>query len=338
MKIVSRFLTLTMVGCYGCGGGGPSGSTTSTAENPTVISESNKKQVATVALQNDLRTLSAINGNAVAVVPANSETSRPVWSVIGAAFLRAGNMASSRIQFPVAAIKPGTLNCGSEAVPSGVIQVLFDDVNNDGDYSAGDKLDLIFNQCLDSSDGSIANGKIVFVFRKVVGLPLTGPTPWSFTSDLSFTNFEQLSAAKSSVKIDGTMSWSQNQKTSDENSVIVSGEKLSVLRSDDSVRISSFSITFDENASTKEYREFGAQVVSSTKLGGTIGLDIPRDQPLKGIVPGFPNSGVLKITGKESATSLTAIDSTNVRIDLDSNADNHIDSSENVSRLTLLGS
>lgn len=59
-------------------------------------------------------------------------------------------------------------------------------------------------------------------------------------------------------------------------------------------------------------------------------MEVSESKALKGTDPNFPDSGVIRISGENSALSLSAIDNVHVQLDLDSNKDGVTDSSKMV--------
>lgn len=332
MKIARLAFPLSMLilSVAGCGGGGGGSGSTSATQNPVAITESTKMQVAAVALNSDVRSLSAFGASAGGVVSIDSDLrrSRPLVAIVSETLKRINPRATENHELPSAIVRGEPLPCGIQGAPSGSILVSFDDKDGNAEYSSGDTLELTFIQCYDPLGKITSGGKLKFTFTNIVGAPFQQITPWSFTADLHFSGFELRFADQNLLQVNGTMVWTQAKDNADETLIQVSGARLSVKRTDDNILITNYLVKFNDNVRTDEYRQSGTQSVSSSKLGGTFQMDVSEALPLVGIASSFPDSGTIKITGAGSSITLNAVDRINVRIELDSNLDGIVDSSE----------
>lgn len=240
------------------------------------------------------------------------------------------------MEVPSGVVREGSVPCVLGDPGKGSISVRFDDKNNDGDYSNGDIIEATFTNCLSDQDGSVTNGKVTFKFTNVFGFPLLQVEPWSFVADAIFSGFQFSFPGRPLLILDGPLQWSQNQKTRDEALIFASGNNLKVTSSSDNMTISNYAVTFTENDVTNAYSEFGKETVSSTALGASFVMEVAESAPITGTNPNFPDTGIIIITGENSALTLTAINNINVQLDLDSNKDGVIDSTEIVTWESLI--
>jgi hypothetical protein len=328
-KLIS--LALASVVVAGCGGGGGGGSSsTPTALPAATITETNKKEVAGTAVRGDFRSLGAFGGGAVAVVPANPTalTKDTMATILSSVINYVRALPLAEAESPAARVREGSVQCVPGDASKGTISVRFDDKNDDGEFTNGDSIEATFNNCLSDQDGSTTSGKVTFKITNVVGFPLLQITPWSFVADAIFTGFRFNFPGRPPFSLDGPLRWSQTQNTRDESVIAASGNNLNVVSSNDNLTLSNYSVTFTENDATKAYSEYGTETVSSTALGASFVMTVDKNKPLTGTDPNFPDSGVITVLGENSTLTLTAIDNVNVRLDLDSNKDGVLDSSE----------
>jgi hypothetical protein len=321
---------IILVGCGG-GGGGSSTEPVPTGQAQVAITETNKKQVASAALRTDLRSLSSFGGGAVGAVRVDS-TSREkqtLMQFVKNAPQRVNQALSGGQSLPSAIIREGhPIPCGTEESPSGSFSVKFNDIDGNGDYGVGESVEIVFDQCLDGTNGTTSNGKIKFSFTSLSGFSQQATPPWSYTASWLFSEFELRSPGATPLKIDGTMVWSENQIDADENLVMVSGTQLNANRPEENLAILDFAVKIAENSNISTFRQFGRQAISSSKLGGSFRVDVAEIQPLAGSAPGFPDSGAITISGNRSSLTLTAVDRIQVRVDLDANMDGVVESSD----------
>ncbi len=315
----------------GCGGGG-GGSSSPGVLPAATITETNKKQVAGAAIRGDFRSLGAFGGGAVAVAPANPAplSTQTMTTIFAGVLNRVRTFSPSDVESPAARVREGSVQCVPGDASKGTISVRFDDKNDDGEFTNGDSIAATFNNCLSEQDGSTTNGKVTFKITNVVGFPLlqVDRTPWSFVADVIFSGFQFNFPGRPPFTLDGPLNWSQSQLTLDESVISATGNHLKVVSSADNLTLSNYAVTFSDNDATNAYTEYGSETVSATALGASFVMTVDPSTPLRGTDPNFPDSGVIHITGENSALTLTALDNINVQIDLDSNKDGAIDSTE----------
>lgn len=95
-------------------------------------------------------------------------------------------------------------------------------------------------------------------------------------------------------------------------------------------------MSFDENNKTGAYTQFGRQTITSRELGGVLVTETSASQALIGTYGNAPTSGVIQVLGEKSSLFLTATGNGSVKIELDSNSDGVVESSETVDWATLV--
>lgn len=331
-NLTNSVLILAIV-LVGCGGGGDGSSTepATTGQAQVAITETNKKQVASAALRGDLRSLSSFGGGAVGAVrvDSTSRANQTLMQFVKNIPRRVYQPVNGDQSKPSAVIREGEpIPCGTEESPSGSLSVRFDDIDSNGDYGVGESVEIAFDQCLNAANGTTSNGKIKFTFTSLSGFSQQPTPPWSYTATWLFSEFQLYSSGATPLKVDGTMAWSESQINADDNLVMVSGTLLNANRTEENLAILDFAVTIGENSKTTTFRQFGQQSINSSKLGGLFRVEVAEIQPLIGIAPGFPDSGMILIIGSNSSLRLIAIDRLQVRLDLDSNIDGIAESSE----------
>ena len=196
----------------------------------------------------------------------------------------------------------------------GSIDVAHDDIDNNGVLSTGDTLTLLFNSCVRSGI-TISGGLSVSGFTSVK--PSTAA--FTTTGKISFNSFAYSDGATSGT-MNGTINFSVS--TSDGNVVnsTISNGSLAVAKTGATLTLSGYSINQTNNKSTGAYTLSASGTVTSSALGGTV--TFTTTTPYQGTGTANPSSGAIKITGAgSSSVTVTALDSTNIRLDVDSNGD-----------------
>ena len=196
----------------------------------------------------------------------------------------------------------------------GSIDVSLDDIDNNGVLSTGDTLTLLYNSCARS--GTTISGGL-----SISGFTSVKPSTAAFTTTgkISFNSFAYSDGATTGT-INGTIDFSVS--TSDGNIVnsTISNGSLAVAKTGATLTLSGYSINQTNNKSTGAYTLSASGTVTSSALGGTV--TFTTSTPYQGTGTANPSSGAIKITGAgSSSVTVTALDSTNIRLDVDSNGD-----------------
>ena len=79
-------------------------------------------------------------------------------------------------------------------------------------------------------------------------------------------------------------------------------------------------------ASSGAYSVYGSGQVTDSALNGYISFTIPQSTPFAGVGGQNPSSGVMTVTGaNHSSVTITAIDSTTVQLQVDTDGDGKVD-------------
>jgi len=97
-----------------------------------------------------------------------------------------------------------------------------------------------------------------------------------------------------------------------------------------------FSMTITVDNNTSAYTLTAGGTFASTALGGTITLSTPV--ALSGVGTANPNAGTVKLVGEgNSSVTVTPLDATNVRLEVDSNGDGSSDATIDTTWTALTG-
>jgi hypothetical protein len=309
------------IACACGGGGGGGGQTTVTALPPAAITADNAAQAAGAAVMStDSRSAGKTGAQST------SDTSPTGGgSILSAAKLSQMSIAALDERRAPSATSTKTVQCSSGAVTGNV-----DDADNSGNLTKGDAVNLTFNDCLDKNNNSTANGSVRAVVVAFQGNPVTNAVGSSITLDMTFTNLslsETQGAVTKTQTVNGSLTFARKKSVSTANTSL-STNNLTIASSNDTVTLTNFTLEFSEDDTQKGYTLFGGGTVSSKKLNGSLTVEIPSNKTLVGTTPNPPDSGIIRITGKNSSLLVTGIGSGNVQLDTDSNNDGKIDNSQ----------
>lgn len=330
----------------GCGGGGGSDAG-SPVVAPTALSigSGNRDDVArtVVAALTGLSLTDAV-GNAL---PSSATRTRAlalgspwlpsqVLAAVHTAALGAQQRALSAVASgqarTLAVLGPFTDTC---AVGGTVVSTL-NDADNTSTLTAGDSMTLVYNGCR-LGDGLSVSGQYEVRYATVT----QGNTP-AVVATITLTNFATTEGSDV-ITLNGRMRMDYTQRSTVRQDITLSTETDVVAQSRVAGR--SDTITLQAGFSTLSVVETDAfppegglpgrstvttqGTVASTALGGSVVLSTPA--PLVAYdVDGYPRSGSVLATGRNSSLRLTAVSATQVRLDLDSNGDGTVDSSNTV--------
>ena len=197
--------------------------------------------------------------------------------------------------------------------------------------SAGDTVSVTFVDC-DDGEGDKLNGIMFMRFVALSG-DLEDASGWSFTVDTTMTNLRVDTTHEGAVEIatlNGDMLITASQPSISLSRGTISGDNLRIEDDGDASTLTGFNLTFEWDASTAAYRHFGEATTTNAALGGTFKTEIPEATAFRGTGEKFPHAGQMKVTGLNSGMVVTAIDSMNVRVEIDSNGDSVVDSQHDV--------
>lgn len=181
--------------------------------------------------------------------------------------------------------------------------------------SAGDRLNFEFFDCDDGND-KVLNG----VYEIVVNIFSGDVSQGSFSLDATVT-FDAFEIAQGSgtTALNGVTTVNLDTSVAPITSVAVSGVSLSVGDGTDSATLAEFrnEVTHNAGVAPEVYTMAASGTLTSTLFEGSVNYSTPA--PFQGFVNEFPFPGELLVTGADGASlKLMALDSTNVRLEIDS--------------------
>lgn len=189
--------------------------------------------------------------------------------------------------------------------------------------SAGDTLTLTANACKES--GSTLDGTLSINFKSVSDMPSESST-WSGVLGISYTNFSVTAGTSSDIaSATGDITMNINQTGSGAASFSATGSslKINTTHNGSTTAITLSNLSYGGSLASDIYTYHTSYTLSGNlgKLGNT-SFTVKTLTDFKQTASGFPTQGVLKITATDnSLLTLTVINSTNVRLDLDKNGD-----------------
>lgn len=323
--LLGMFAATTLL--VGCGGGGGGGSFTppEISNTPVTIDSTNQYQVADAA---DNGVNGAVNGTpGVLGVVING----------GGSTFNAFDFAQSSLQQYA-----GQVVASGQAIPAGFSADTPCDTAPDGSTgsntvstnvnietvtvaSAGDYLSMSFSNCYDSADGTTTNGSMKFTMVQG-GLDLSAFSLIGLTEiSANFNNLRVTEGGETNV-VHGGFNISTDGTTES-----LTGTSLYVMKvGGEAAHLTDFTIT-NSTANTLTDTISVSMTIASTDINGVITVATDPSNPLvQDISEQHPHSGILFITGSTSKLTMTIIDATNVTLELDSNGDDVVDATANV--------
>ncbi len=319
---VISFSATILAGCGGGSGGGNGGGTAAAASAPVTITSANAPQVAGASYDNAVGLNGASSGGGV-LTGAVTQTGSgfDVGGVLATA-LRTAQPLIATGQFSGvtgAVISSNNIACTN----GGNFSFSLDDVDNSGTITSGDTMSISFANCNEA--GSILNGSIALTGLVVTGDITTFPYTLQFTMQMNnlqaqengLTDIANGAATYSESSTDGVVTTSR-----------LSGASVQYTSAGVTATITAFQIDSTDNAGTGAYTFNVAATVSSPSMGGS--ATIVTNTTFQGNGSGNPFVGQAKATGaNNSSVTLTAIDTVNVRLDVDEDGDGVTDSTTN---------
>lgn len=314
-----------------CGGGGGGGSTASSGSpgggapgsgstaSPVALSTTNASAAA-ASVEDALFLATGTSGQGAAIpigVVVSGASRFNLSDFLSTQFQTINQVKAGVLPTPLGATTVTNISCSG----GGTIGVSLDDIDDSGDVSTGDTFTMSFNSC--QEDGSTLNGSM-----SVANLVVTQPTPTAYTYSGSITiNSLAFSDGADSGTMSGTINFAESSSDSVTVTSTLSISSLTATLTGETLTISALSATVTENLTTGAYTLVSNGTINSSKLGGVVTFTTPT--ALKGFGTAYPSSGAIKISGSNSSITLTALSSTNVRLDIDSNNDGTTDSTMN---------
>ncbi|MGI9304064.1 MAG: hypothetical protein ACR2RB_15385 [Gammaproteobacteria bacterium] len=204
---------------------------------------------------------------------------------------------------------------------SGSITLRANDADNNGELSTGDTADATFNQC--ANGGETLSGSLSISDVVVTGDAASQVAPWGLAATFAFNNLVLTQAGEES-SINGSFSFSVDTPDNTSSNTSIRANSITVTDSGFTETLSNFDLTAGVDTSTLAYSTEFDGTFSSQRVDGSVTFD--TTQTFRGVGEGFPSEGELLITGaNESSVRLIAIDSVNVRLEVDENGDGAVD-------------
>ena len=324
-----------LVGLGACGGGGGG----DTPPPPVVIdiTGANRDSVAHASAA------TVLSSSPTAAIPLSSASATPSGALSGRLMtlllhpLHYQALTASSRERPLAIIGPLVEPCAF----SGTVSLTVDDRDNSGATSVGDVLTIVFNQCHDTAADSV-NGTTTATYTQIstapvstIGARLTMSQLAAVTVNHTLTlngamllNYSQPSASVEITRLtaDGlvTVAFSTHLPYSD--TVTLQSGYTQEDTYDASVAPPPGGMVAGRTTTTLQGR------LQSTQAGGFVDVATPPAAPLVTYsADAYPSSGAVQITGRSSALLMTAVSSSQVRLDLDTDNNGSFESTVTVS-------
>jgi hypothetical protein len=196
--------------------------------------------------------------------------------------------------------------------------------------SNGDSMSITANNC--TMEGGTFNGKIDYKFADLFGT-IGSATAWRATLTLKFTGFS-LRSGSSTFSANGDMTIVVNQTNSTNIVTSIRGESLEMKVTESGTttvnqKLTKYDVKASEQSSSSSLEADYTISGSSAKLG-TTHFTVDTLTPFVSTNSIYPSTGTAKITALDrSSATFTALNSTNVKIELDRNGDGTTDETIN---------
>jgi hypothetical protein len=310
-------IVLTTFALAACGGGGGSSAPASTPTLQSSITSSNMQDVgaqgytSTTNLNAQVGTSATSFVTGVSVDTASSGmlgvTLQELYRAIEAQ-ATSGQVVGVTLSQTVPCASGGSLLVNATVASSGTI-------------SAGDTVTVTATGCVES--GVTLNGAFSVNFKSITGIPGQSSS-WNGTFGVTYTNFS-IAQHGDTASVTGDLTLTVNQTSLGNATLSATGSSLSVstTHNSTSASITVTNLNYGGSVASGVYT-FHTNYTMSGNLGklGNSTYTVKTLTDFKQTSTGFPSQGVLKITATDnSSLTLTAIDSTNVKLDLDKNGD-----------------
>jgi hypothetical protein len=222
----------------------------------------------------------------------------------------------------------GVFEGSAQQIPcdAGSVNVVVVDNGIQGQMNAGDSASFTYQACRFGTgpEAITLNGSMSMSVQMASG---AAPGPFDYQVTVTYTN---LTAVANGVTISVNGGFTLEAGSTDGVTVTaaVSGSYLSMFASGQgqafSGTLSNFSQQGSYNFNTGAYSRWMNALVSSSELGGSVMYE--TTVPFTGTDPDYPDAGQLVVTGADGASvTVTAVDSTNVQVEIDLNGDEDAD-------------
>lgn len=322
-------LASTLLASCGGGGGGGSPAPAPAPAPPVAVTSTNQTAVTRATLSGGLGVVRAqpfaTTARAANVSPAATSTSTAaLQSLIGRSVLRAAAQAGLT---RTGIVRTQAITQTTDPCPAGgSVTSTSDDRDNSGGPSPGDVATLTFNQCRDTAS-DFANGTVTVTIGSVLSATSTrvefsgtmtfvqfefdlGPTRTNLDGSTAATLLDTLNETRVTLTVTSTLRFDIASPTYNDRIIYESGMRI----------VSDSTVTPDVSTGSLD----GA--FSSTSIGGRVTVATLAVFTQLG-TDLYPSSGQLLITGaNNSRVRATALNNTQVRLELDANGDGTFES------------
>lgn len=311
--------TLALAGCGGGGGGGGSGDTVDSAATLPITGD-NAVDVASASYRAASMAASADSSAMVVLQSAQAGSDGGAhFSLAGFADRQLRRVMEMEQQVVAASVYSDTYNCAI----SGTFDAAWNDADNDNTFSNGDTFQIAFSNCSDST-GQAVNGAVSISNLTTSGN--YGSYPFSMGATITLTDLK-VTEDPDVTTMNGSFGLSDSTQDGVEESVAITNGSLSASGTEGttpwSATLSGFqsNTTYDNNTATYALTTQGNLDANESTAAGTASFTTPA--AFKGsYMDAYPSEGQFKVVGAaNSSLTLTALDSTNVRLEIDDNGD-----------------
>jgi hypothetical protein len=176
-------------------------------------------------------------------------------------------------------------------------------------------------------DGTVLSGNVNITVQAFSGDFLV--PPYSVTLAINLANFS-ITEGGETVTVNGDMTLSESTQDDVVFDTTFSGSLLSFTESTgDAGNLSDFTLTGTDDFNTLVYTFDTSGTLATVELGGSV--QYVTTTTFEGIGDNVPNTGVMVVTGDNSTETITVVDSINLTIAVDENADGIVDQTINTS-------
>ncbi|MCC8401479.1 hypothetical protein LJ655_06150 [Paraburkholderia sp. MMS20-SJTN17] len=328
-SVFAGLISACLLAACGGGGGGTSASNPGSNSNSGsgavgVITSTNAQDAVAYAYSGvqDLGTQSSTGASLATGVSVETPTAGLITASLAQLYKGLG------VQ-PVNNLVAGVTTSAASACASGGTISVSVTAANPGIVSNGDSMTITANSC--SENGEVINGQLTYGFNNLSGT-IGSSTQWSATLTLNYNNLT-LQSGGITIAANGDMSLGYSQTDSQHATATVSGSSLQMNLTQSNGTVISRKLTaYSFNGSiagTTNTSSANFTLTGSSPTLGSVSYTVKTKTPFQAIGSANPSVGSMTVTANNSSATLTVIDSTNVKIDIDSNGDGVIDQTIN---------
>ena len=329
-RAIFLFAATALVAGCNSGGGTPATSTSTSTSTPTavVITQQNSPQAAGAAYQGvGVAGFSKYTG--ASTLTGAVVTSGAQWPDLARfakqqiAVLTSLNYGASSNLVSGAVLAAKNIPCDTPLAGGtpGTFSVSFDDKDNSGTLTTGDTLNATFSNCYSAPpDATTINGGFSLTSLAINGTPSIPLTPWSASATFTLANLRIVDSS-GNYTVNGAFSFLGSTTDGVHIKGSLGATSLTIKKATGpTLTLTNFNLTGTTNNNTTAYSEYGSGQVNDPALSGYVNFQIPVTTPFTGIGDQYPSSGSMTVTGaNNSSVKLTAIDSTNVQLQVVAN-------------------